>query len=239
MSNAAPLLGDGRSGTLASVDRRDAVALHFLHRGHGLEFEMEARWIRSQLPPNCKRIADVGCGNGALFPWLGTGEVVGFDFAPEGLQHTRQRFPQVPLVAGCAEHLPAGANSFDAIVMQHVVEHLGDVELAARGWLRVLRAGGRLIVVTPNADFVDPSVYDDPTHTHIFTQAQLRDVLEGAGFEVCEVRTLGLPFFRNHAQLPGGWRLRRGLISRARLLSRIPGLSGAGQSLCCVARRAK
>jgi SAM-dependent methyltransferase len=237
MSDVAPLLTDGRSGALASVDRRDAVARHFLNRGHGLEFEMEARWIRSQLPPQCNQVADVGCGNGALFQWLGTDSVVGFDFAPDGLQHTRERFSEVPLVAGCAEHLPAAASSFDAIVMQHVVEHLVDVDRAARGWHRVLRVGGRLIIVTPNADFVDPSVYDDPTHTHIFTRTELRDVLEGAGFDVCNLCTLGLPFFRSHDQLPGGWRLRRGLISSARLLSRVPGLAGAGQSLCCVARR--
>ncbi len=237
MSGAASGLVGAMLGKLADRKRRDTVALHFLRRGYGLEFEMEARWIRSQLPAGCDRIADVGCGNGALFSWLGSAKVVGFDFASEGLQHTRGRFSGVPLVAGCAEHLPVGPASFDAIVMQHVIEHLGDVDVAARGWCRALRVGGRLIVVTPNAEFVDPSVYDDPTHTRIFNSRELCGVLEGGGFEICDLRTLGLPFFRNYGRLPGGWRLRRGLIRGAKLLSRVPGFSGSGQSLCCVARK--
>jgi SAM-dependent methyltransferase len=215
------------------------VDLHFLHRGHGLEFDMEARWIRSQLPRRCGRVADIGCGNGALFPWIGPERVIGFDFAAAGLRVTRSRFAGVPVIAGCAEHLPTASGSFDAIVMQHVIEHLKDVEEAARGWYRALRNGGRLIVVTPNAQFKDPSVYDDPTHTHIFAPRELCEVLMGAGFDVCDVRTLGLPILRNYGRVPGGWRLRRGVIYGAGFLSRIPGLRAGGQSLCCAVRRSR
>jgi|GEM_PF-2109659 len=235
MSGSSSLTAVG--ATRAAHEKHDAINLHFLRRGNGLEFEMEARWIRAQIPPDCRRIAEIGCGNGSLFPWLCARSVVGVDCASDGLKYTRKRFPRASLVAGSAEHLPVAAESLDAIVMQHVIEHIEEFRRAGESWFRALRRGGRLILVTPNASFRDPSVYDDPTHVHIFTRVELKEQVERMGFDVCDVRTLGVPLLRSYGHIPGGWRLRRAVIAAAGFLSRFPGFCDMGQSLCCVARR--
>jgi len=220
-----------------NAESTSAVALHFRNRGHGLEFEMEARWIASQVPRDARSVVDLGCGIGALFSYLGLERSIGVDLSEDGLRLTRIRFPRVPLITGSAEAPPLRVESTDVIVMQHVVEHLRDFDRSASAWYRALRPGGRLVIVTPNADFVDPTVYDDPTHTHIFDRHDLRDALRRAGFEIRCTKTLGLPWFRRPRALPGVWRLRRLLIGWAAMFGCIPGLRGRGQSLCCVARR--
>jgi SAM-dependent methyltransferase len=214
-----------------------AVDRHFTRRGHGLEFEMEARWIAGSLPAGAKRVLDIGCGIGALFPVIGEARAVGIDYVFAGLRRTRDRFPASRLACGDGATLPFAGECVDAITAQHVIEHMPDPDAACREWRRVVRPQGRLIIVTPNAEFRDPSIFDDPSHTTIFSRQTLREILEKAGFTVDFVCTLGLPWFRNYHEVWGGWRLRRMVLGNAGTIAQLPGMRGSGQSLCCIARR--
>lgn len=221
----------------ASIELESAIERHFVRRGHGVEFDMEADWIRAQLPSDARRVVDLGCGGGALLPILGLERVVGVDLSAGGLTLTQRRYGAVPLVCGSADRIPLADGSADALALQHVIEHLSDVSAAMSEWFRALRPGGVLLILTPNADFVDPSVFDDPTHIRLFTASELDAAVRAGGFEPTDLRTLGLPWFRRHERIPGGWRLRRFVTRRARGLSSLPGLRRRGQTLCCAARR--
>ena len=223
--------GDPALRTAHSVDA------HFTRRGTGLEFEMEAQWVRRHLPARAKRVVDVGCGNGALFEAIGPDRALGIDSCMEGLSLTSRRFTSVPLVAGDAEHLPLHDESLEVITLQHVVEHIPRFDVACRHWRRVLKPGGLLLILTPNASFCDPSVFQDPTHVHVFTRRELRRSLERGRFEVIDLRSLGLPWFRDYHNVPWGWRWRRLVLTHARRLSVLPGHRWKGQTLCCLARK--
>ena len=215
----------------------DFVDRHFLRRGAGVEFEMEADWIRSHLPTTARWITDVGCGNGSLFQVAGTDRVLGIDRCAGGLAITRARFPSVPVLCADALQLPFTEGCLDAITAQHVIEHIADCERACHDWFRVLRPGGKLLVLTPNASFCDPTAYDDETHTHIFDAGHLHEMLIRVGFEIADLRSIGLPWFRRYHQIAPGWRLRRLVTSRAAWLSSVPSWRWRGQTLCCAARR--
>jgi SAM-dependent methyltransferase len=140
------------------------------------------------------------------------------------------------LCGGSAERLPFQDGVMSAITAQHVIEHFPDAEAAVRECRRVLRPGGTLLLLTPNRLFCDPNVFDDPTHTHVFDGLELGAVLTACGFEVLDLRTLGLPWFRGYGRIPGDWRLRRWTLRLASALSGLPGLRWQGQTLCCAAR---
>ncbi len=210
---------------------------HFAHRGFGGEFEMEVEWIRKHMSPGAKRIVDVGCGNGSLMSAIGLQRVIGLDLQLLGLAYTRQRIPTARLVAGCATALPFLDNSLDVLTVQHVVEHLSNPAGAIREWYRTLTQGGLLLLVTPNTAFRDPSIFDDPSHVHLFKRDELASVVVQAGFEILHLCSIGLPWFRSHNGIPGGWRLRRSVLRGTTALSSIPGLRWRGQSLCCGARK--
>jgi SAM-dependent methyltransferase len=219
-------------GTTASLIER-----HFLHRGHGIECEMETRWVRKHLPGGRGPIADIGCGIGTLFPVIGASRVVGVDHHAEGLTHTRERFSTARLLCADGGRLPFADGAVDAITAQHVVEHMKGYEDACREWFRVMRPGGVLLLLTPNRDFCDPDVHADETHVHIFDYADLRHVLRKAGFKIIDLRTLGLPWFRAYHGIPAAWRLRRFVTGCADGLSSVPVWRWRGQTLCCAARR--
>ncbi len=225
------------AGATGNATARPLVEKQFLHRGYGVESEMEAEWVRQHLPPGTGPVADIGCGIGALFPMIGARRVIGVDHYAEGLSHTRERFPAVRLNCADAARLPFADRSLDGITAQHVVEHIIAYERACREWFRAMKPGGMLLVLTPNRRFVDPGVFEDETHVHIFDQVGLRRVLQRTGFRVVDLRTLGLPWFRKYHDIPAGWRLRRFVTGYANNLSDFPTWRWKGQTLCCAARR--
>ena len=106
---------------------------------------------------------DIGCGTGFLSLELaGRGHrVSGIDFAPAMLAEARRKAAERDLAIrfeqGDAEQLPFAAGSFDLAVCRHLLWTLPHPEAALDEWIRVLRPGGRLVVV--DSQF-DPSVLE-------------------------------------------------------------------------------
>ena len=215
----------------------DAVDLHFKDRGESPEFLMEMRWIDRHLPASARSVLDLGCGNGSLFPLIGRDGLVGLDYLLAGLAITRRRFPDTPLVCADASRLPLGDGLFDAVVSQHVIEHIPDHAAAIREVARVLRPGGVMIMLTPNDLFIDPGVFEDPTHLKIFKPRELAAAAEQAGLRTIDLRTRGLPAFRGPSAIPGLWRARASLVRHADTIANLPLARWRGQTLCLAARK--
>lgn len=189
--------------------------------------EMEAiLWLSR--PSSRNRVLEVGCGGGALLRRLGRRDlqVVGVDISTAGLRlASRER--GLKLLCANAEALPFAGGSFDAVVSQHLLEHLRDPISTLREWKRLLRAEGTVVLVTPNGAHPDPSIFDDPGHTSLFTPESLRSTLEVAGLRVDCLFTL-FPYL-------GRGPLARSASIRLAPLSRLPGLAGTGRSLVAAA----
>ena len=101
---------------------------------------------------------DVGCGTGFLsFELAARGHrVTGVDFAPAMLAEARGKAAAggvaVRFEEADAEQLPFAPGSFDLVMSRHVVWTLPHPEAAIDEWIRVLRPGGRLVVVDSQAD---------------------------------------------------------------------------------------
>jgi 2-polyprenyl-3-methyl-5-hydroxy-6-metoxy-1,4-benzoquinol methylase len=147
------------------------------------------------------RLLDVGCAVGFLLAearrrgWRTTGiELSAFaaDYARTtlGLDVHRKTLREA--------HFPAG--SFDAIVMDDVIEHLGDPEAELREAWRIVRTGGALLLHTPNADspwyrvLRTHWVHLKPgEHLYYFSPSTLATLLAKVGFRVLLTRPSGKP----------------------------------------------
>jgi SAM-dependent methyltransferase len=102
-----------------------------------------------------ERVLDVGCGTGLLVHDMAslvgpTGRVVGIDNAQAMLALAEQRCadqPQVHFKLGSAEDLAEEDHGFDAVACTQVLLYVTDVAGAIAGMHRVLRPGGRLVVI--------------------------------------------------------------------------------------------
>jgi SAM-dependent methyltransferase len=85
---------------------------------------------------------------------------------------------------------------FDAVFASNLFEHLTREELLTTlsGVRRILRPGGKLLIVQPNFRYAYKSYFDDYTHIGIFTDISLADLLRTFGFHVDKVVPRFLPF---------------------------------------------
>ena len=105
---------------------------------------------RAGLKPGM-RLLDVATGTGlaaqaALDLGLDPREVIGLD-PSAGMLRENQRRRSIPLVQGLGEHLPFPDGTFDFISMSYALRHVEDLIALFREFHRVLKPGGRVIVL--------------------------------------------------------------------------------------------
>jgi ubiquinone/menaquinone biosynthesis C-methylase UbiE len=126
----------------------DAVARPYeLLTRHPVWEEHCARMARL-LPPAARLVLDVGCGPGNSTVHLPRG-AIGGDAALSMLRRARQRSPALPLVALDAAALPIRSGAVDAVTFHSVLYLLPDQPGALREAARVLRPGGRAVLLEP------------------------------------------------------------------------------------------
>jgi ubiquinone/menaquinone biosynthesis C-methylase UbiE len=146
----------------AHWDRR---AQHFDEDfGHSIRTPAErAAWDRILdlvLPARARIDAlDAGCGTGFLsFELAARGHhVIGVGFAPSMIAEARRKAAErggssVGFEEADAEQLPFMPATFDLVISRHLLWTLAHPEAAIDEWIRVLRPGGRLVVVDGQFD---------------------------------------------------------------------------------------
>jgi len=168
-------------------------------------------------------ILEIGCGVGAFLACLqdlGYTDARGVDIAPDQVRFCRDRgFENVEVGDGLA-YLEASRESFGAIVMSDVLEHLDkSTALATLEAARSrLHLDGRLILRVPNLS--NPlnlrTRYVDFTHEIGFSKESLAQVLRVTGFEILTIHG----DFSPHRRWLARWIFDRVLWSGFKLLYR-------------------
>ncbi|MFJ9847141.1 class I SAM-dependent methyltransferase [Kitasatospora sp. NPDC101155] len=124
---------------------------------HGLRAaptrEAWARRVRGWLPAGPADVLDAGCGTGSLAELVAAGghRVTGVDLAPRMVARARAKLAAAGLpgqfLVGDAGAPPIQEGSFDVLLCRHLIWTLPEPERALRAWVRLLRPGGRLVLV--------------------------------------------------------------------------------------------
>ncbi len=104
--------------------------------------------------------------------------------------------PGVQAVVGdCTDLSRFEDGSFDCVLASNLLEHLerADTERLLAEAKRVLRPGGRLLLIQPNFRLNPNEYFDDYTHVAIFTDRSLRDLLAASGWTIDQVFARFLP----------------------------------------------
>ena len=134
--------------------------------------------IREAIRPG-KRVLDAGCGRYLRLckELSSVAEMVGIDLETT-LETDNQTAPFG--VRGDLSRLPFCSDAFDVVVSRSVVEHLSDPPAVFREFLRILRPGGTLIMVTPNKyDYVSVIANFTPHWFHQRLVSRIFGVPEG------------------------------------------------------------
>lgn len=133
------------------------------------------------------RVLDLGCRDGALSAaYLKGNDVIGVDVDREALAAAQKRGIRTAW-ADLDQPLPFDDESFDAVVVGEVLEHLRFPELAIREARRVLKPGGVLVGSVPNNYRLKSRLRflagrppeRDPTHLRLFGVNDVSRLLQG------------------------------------------------------------
>lgn len=105
-------------------------------------------------------IVDLGCSTGHLLSELDEkcpqAVLVGVDAVARGLTSAHAAVPRAALVHASVTDLPFGESTVDGVLALNLLEHIPDESGVLRELRRVLRPGGRCVIVVP----ANPRLYD-------------------------------------------------------------------------------
>jgi ubiquinone/menaquinone biosynthesis C-methylase UbiE len=153
-----------------------------------------------------ERVLDVATGAGhtafAVAPYAA--EVVALDITKEMLavaqkSATEHHLVHVYFQQGDAQHLPCADASFDVVTCRHAPHHFPHVELAIHEWARVLKPGGKLVLVdsiSPEEPEVEAFLHEiealrDHSHVRNLRLSTWQTLLNEAGFSIESAREAG------------------------------------------------
>jgi SAM-dependent methyltransferase len=154
--------------------------------------------IARDLPP-APRLLELGAGYCAFINQIPAREKHALDRSADFLPHAAA---DVTAHVGDAADLSRFADaSFDAVFASNLLEHLRpDESLRLREEVRrILRPGGRFLLLQPNYAACPGRYWEDPTHVQRFTHRSLARFLEAGGFRVRRLIPRWIPFsFRSN-----------------------------------------
>jgi ubiquinone/menaquinone biosynthesis C-methylase UbiE len=165
------------------------------------------RW-QAQRGPRSYSLLDVGCGTGTLLAVLSgdrlATKLVGLDYAPAMVERAQAKLDSAQSTAeraavqGDAEQLPFEPESFDVVTCCNSFHHYPHQADAIKGFLRVLKPGGMLLLLDGFRDNVigwvvfDVFVTGIEKHVYHVPWSEARAMLADAGFRDIRQRKMNV-----------------------------------------------
>jgi len=140
-------------------------------------------YLRRWIPPD-SAVLELGAGWCDFANNIHARRVVAMDL---DITVRRAAAPQVQAELGdCTDLSRFGDGEFDVVFASNLLEHLErpDASALLAESARVLRPGGRLILLQPNFRLNPGSYFDDYTHVAIYTDRSLPDYLVSEGWRI-------------------------------------------------------
>jgi SAM-dependent methyltransferase len=156
--------------------------------------EIVAYFHARQIVPRGATVLELGAGYCHFINNVDARQKIALDIGPVTAAHARSDVRV--LTQRADDTLPLESSSVDAVFASNLFEHLTRpaLEAAAREILRVLRPGGRLVIVQPNYKYCARDYFDDYTHVGVFSHVSLTDFFQSEGFTPVVVQPRFLPF---------------------------------------------
>ena len=152
-------------------------------------------------------LLDVGSSTGdflAAMQARGGWQVQGLEPSVAAAERARQVYG-VPVHQGYLDDAPYAAESFDAVTLWDVFEHVPQPLETLRQIHALLRPSGVLAMSLPNRDALDARLfrscwigYDVPRHLSVFSRADITRAVVGSGFDPPTIFTLRGPLGATH-----------------------------------------
>ena len=185
-------------------------AFDFSAKDYGIVHKVRS-WLEAKRFLSCgeglpadARIVDVGCGDGFHLNLLKkygkkTWTLEGIDLDKRAIEMAEKRGLLVHY--GSVESIDLPHNTYDLAFMVQTIEHVEKPDKVLLGIRKILKPGGKLVIVTDNTDSLDFKFsksrhwggYHFPRHWNLFNRNSLTRLAKKTDFEVIRLRTIVSP----------------------------------------------
>ena len=123
---------------------------------------IESQFLHNLLGPSAGTVLEVGCGDGRLTAELAkiSDNILGLEPDPASIEKARYlEGGRVRFIQGSGHEIPASKDSFDTVVFSLSLHHHTDPGSALMEARRVLKDGGRILVLEPEAEAPTNKLY--------------------------------------------------------------------------------
>ena len=155
------------------------------------------RWMYETIKPHCSgEILEIGSGIGNISQFfINEGAQISLsDIENSYFPRLKEKFGDRKNLQGMSrldlsdknleKNHPEMIGRFDTIFALNVVEHISDHEQAIKNAMKMLRKGGKVVILVPAFQFLFNEFDEQLDHFRRYTQKSLRTLLESSGFEV-------------------------------------------------------
>ncbi len=172
----------------------------------GLYQRITGEYLSEVLARAKGKVLDIGCGFGDLLNdlhLLGC-EAYGVEINPDAVEVCRKGGFNV--FNGKLQEARFEDNFFDAVIMWHVIEHLGSPRDTLLEVRRILKSGGNVFIYSPNFESYLSGFFGKywsglhlPFHFYFYTEATFHRLAEETGFKIERIRTATPEYFFAHS----------------------------------------
>jgi 2-polyprenyl-3-methyl-5-hydroxy-6-metoxy-1,4-benzoquinol methylase len=178
----------------------------FIHRCYHLvrnyTLQVKRKLIQQTTGKKTGDLLDVGAGTGAFSKIMKDAGWVVTGLEPDETAR-KNAFDINGLQLLSPDHLyQFSADSFDAITMWHVLEHVHDLHGYLDKYHSILRNGGRLVIAVPNYTSYDAAIYqqfwaayDVPRHLYHFSPESMSNLADKKGFRINSIKPMWFDSF--------------------------------------------
>ena len=143
--------------------------------------------LLAHLPGDARlKVLEIGPGSGWFLSYHRPGLVT---YALDRDAYFREQLEGLGINFSCmdaelldAKALPTGFHDFDLIVINHIIEHIHNIDNFVSQIGALLKVGGRIYVRTPDIERVGFRFYNDYTHIRPFSRSSLSQLFQTHGF---------------------------------------------------------
>jgi SAM-dependent methyltransferase len=174
---------------------------HHLEKRRRYVEDAIARYLKQNNKSHVEKMLDLGCGDGNNIAYLKkfSKEMFAREYNLRRLVRANKANPQTTFFLADLLDYPVGANYFDIVFFNHVLEHIPDDDLALENLYRILAPQGLLVLGVPNegawwwqlAYTLQPRTRKTTDHVHFYKAPDLAAKLTAHGFTLLEVKHIG------------------------------------------------
>jgi SAM-dependent methyltransferase len=155
------------------------------------------RWMYETIKPHCTgEILEIGSGIGNIsqFFIIDGASISLSDIEISYFPRLKEKFGESINLKGMyrldfsdknlEKNHPEMIDRFDTIFALNVVEHIPDHVQAMKNAMKMLRKGGKVVILVPAFQWLYNGFDEQLDHQRRYTQKSLRTLLEGAGFDI-------------------------------------------------------